>query len=168
MRLILCAALVTLMLLIALTACSPADSCPVSEPVWEKPPEDSAVQNPPEFGYYFVNEDRSMWASAWWANEESLLSKYDDGIKVGWFRREEAELVITGQRLDASAPLLESHIPCCYPTCFQSAGLYFPAEGCWEVTARAADSELSFTVWVEREKRSIACITLILFQLNAA
>jgi hypothetical protein len=150
MRLLSSVSLATLTLLVALTACAPADACSVSKPVWEKPPEDSAVQNPPEFGYYFVNEDHSMWASAWWAKEESLLSKYEDGVKVGWFRPEGADLTITGQRLDASAPPLESHIPCCYPTRFQSSGLYFPTEGCWEVTARAADSELTFTVWVER------------------
>ena len=150
MRLLFGVTLVTLTLLIALTACNPVEACPVSEPVWDKPPEDSAVQNPSEFGYYFVNEDRSMWASAWWEGEELLLSKYKDGVKVGWFRPEGADLEITGQRLDASAPPLESHVPCCYPTRFQSSGLYFPTEGCWEVTSTAADSELSFTVWVER------------------
>ena len=142
--------LVTLTLLIALAACSPVEACPVSEPVWDKPPEDSAVQNPPEYGYYFVNEDRSMWATAWWTGEALLLSQYRDGLKVGWFRPEGADLEITGQRLDEEAPPLESQVPCCYPTRFQSSGLYFPTEGCWEVTATAADSELSFTVWVER------------------
>ena len=39
MRLLFGVTLVTLALLIALTACSPADACPVSEPVWDKPPE---------------------------------------------------------------------------------------------------------------------------------
>ena len=50
---------------------SPAESasvsaCPVTEPVWVKPPDDPAVQGSPEYGYYFVNQDRSIWASAWW------------------------------------------------------------------------------------------------------
>jgi hypothetical protein len=57
--------------------------------------------------------------------------------------------VITGQRLDAEAPSLESHVPCCYPTRFQSSGLYFPTEGCWEINAKTEDRELSFVVWVE-------------------
>jgi hypothetical protein len=127
-----------------------ANACSVSKPVWAKPPDDSAVSNPPEYGYYFINEDRSIWASAWWAGEEAFyLRASEEGIKVGWFRPAGAALEITGKRLDGQAPPLDTHIPCCYPTQFQATGLYFPTEGCWEVTAKAADSELSFVVWVE-------------------
>ncbi|MBN1451904.1 MAG: hypothetical protein JW963_12880, partial [Anaerolineales bacterium] len=81
------------------------------------------------------------------ADENYLLPGED--IKVGWFRPEGATLEITGRRLDGKAPALEAHIPCCYPTRFQATGLVFPAEGCWEVTARAADSVLTFVVKVE-------------------
>ncbi|MGB7876602.1 MAG: hypothetical protein WBL25_19645 [Anaerolineales bacterium] len=125
-------------------------SCPVTEPDWIKPPEDSAVQGSPGYGYYFVNEDRSIWASAWWREDEEyhLLSS-EDGIKVAWFRPEGATLEITGQRLDAQAPPLDAYVPCCYPTQFQATGLAFPTEGCWEVTATAADNVLSFIVNVE-------------------
>ena len=141
---------IALSLFFVLSACSPENTCPITEPAWIKPPEDSAVQNPPEYGYYFVNEDSSIFASAWWARPgEATLSKYENEFKVGWFRPEGADLEITGQRLDASAPPLEAHIPCCYPTRFQSSGLYFPTEGCWRVTARADDSELTFVVQVE-------------------
>jgi hypothetical protein len=120
------------------------------EPVWARPPEDSAVEDPPGFGHYFVNEDRSIWASAWWADEGgSPLRVSADGLKVGWFRPAGATLAITGERLDATAAPLSAHVPCCYPTRFQATGLYFPSEGCWKVTARAAGSELSFVVWVE-------------------
>jgi hypothetical protein len=69
---------------------------------------------------------------------------------MGWFRPAGETLTITGQRLDAEAPPLEAEIPCCYPTRFQATGLYFPTEGCWEVNAAAAESELSVVVWVER------------------
>lgn len=125
-------------------------ACPVTEPEWAKPPDDAAVQNSPEYGYYFVNEDRSIWASAWWAGQaESHLRLSKDGFKVGWFRPEGADLQITGQRLDAQAPALEARVPCCYPTRFQATGLMFPTGGCWEVRAKAADSELSFVVMVE-------------------
>jgi hypothetical protein len=139
------------LLLFILSACSGAQSaCPLTEAVWIKPPEDSAVLNEPAFGYYFVNEDQSIWASAWWTeNEEFPLRAGDEGNKLGWFRPAGAELVITGQRLDGDAPLLEAEIPCCYPTRFQATGLYFPTEGCWEVNAKAEDRELSFVVWVE-------------------
>lgn len=133
---------------------SPAESisiksCHVTEPVWVKPPDDAAVSNPPEYGYYYVNADRSIWASAWWKGEEdTYLRATNDGIKVGWFRPAGAALEITGQRIDAKAPALEAHAPCCYPTRFQATGLYFPSEGCWQVNARAEDSELSFIVRV--------------------
>jgi hypothetical protein len=132
----------------------PASSaCPLTEPVWAKPPEDSAVQDPPAFGHYFVNPDRSIWASAWWAGqaEEYPLQASEEGLKVGWFRPAGAALEITGQRTDGQAPPLEAHVPCCYPTRFQATGLSFPTEGCWTVTARAAESEISFVVWVEPE-----------------
>lgn len=127
-----------------------ASACPVTEPVWVKPPEDAAVQGVPEYGHYFVNEDRSIWAAAWWTGlEEDYLRAGSEGIKVGWFRPAGATLEITGRRLDGAAPPLEAEVPCCYPTRFQATGVLFPAEGCWEVVARAADSELSFVVWVK-------------------
>jgi hypothetical protein len=91
-----------------------ARACPVTEPVWVKPPEDDAVQGYPEFGYYFVNEDRSMWASAWWVGQEDYQVRTgEEGIKVGWFRPAGARLKITGQRLDGAAPPLEVHVPGC-------------------------------------------------------
>ena len=129
---------------------TPTAACPVTEPAWLSPPDDAAVSGSPEPGYYFVNQGRSMWASAWWTGqEESYLRAGDEGVKVGWFRPAGATLEITGQRLDGPAPPLEAHAPCCYPTRFQATGLVFPSAGCWQVTGRAAGSELSFVVMVE-------------------
>ena len=142
-----------LIMSIVLTACTAmnttARDCPITEPTWARLPEDSAVQNAPAYGYYFVNEDSSMWASAWWTKQEENNLRAGEDIKVGWFRPAGAELEITGQRLADEAAALGAHIPCCYPTRFQATGLVFPAEGCWEVTARAEDRQLSFVVWVE-------------------
>jgi hypothetical protein len=124
--------------------------CPLTKPVWAKPPADSAVQSEPEFGSYFINEDRSLWASAGWIGKaDTPLRVSADGVKVGWFRPEGADLVITGQRIDAETPPLKADIPCCYPTRFQATGLYFSAPGCWKITAKAAEKELSFVVAVE-------------------
>jgi len=131
------------------TQAASAGACPLTEALWIKPPDDAAVQNPPQYGYYFVNEDRSMWASAWWTGEEETYLRADEaGVKVGWFRPAGATLEITGQRLDAPASPLDAHVPCCYPTRFQSSGLFFPTEGCWQVNAQAAGSQLSFVVQV--------------------
>lgn len=130
------------------TGDTPVSSCPLTEPVWAKPPEDSAVQSAPVPGYYFVNDDRSIWTSAWWWEEGYSLGVSEDGIKVGWFRPAGALLEITGQRIDGEAPPMEAHIPCCYPSQFQATGLIFPTEGCWEITAKAEKSELTFVIQV--------------------
>ena len=99
---------------------------------------------------YFVNEDRSILASRSWAmQKESDFNVAKEWIKVGWFRPAGAKLIISGQRLYGNAPPFEAEVPCCYPTRFQASGLYFPTEGCWKVTAKAADKELSFVVWIE-------------------
>jgi hypothetical protein len=126
-----------------------ATACLLTKPVWVKPPEDSAVLDPPAYSHYFVNDDSSILASASWTTEKEPRNVAEEWIKLGWFRPAGAELVITGERLDRNAPPMETEVPCCYPTRFQATGLYFPTEGCWEVTARAAESELSFIVWVE-------------------
>lgn len=134
----------------AQTESSGANSCPVTQPQWLKPPEDDAVQNSPAYGNYFANADQSILASAWWTEPEAYQQYANEGgVKVGWFRPEGADLQITGQRLDAQSSPLEAHVPCCYPTRFQATGLLFPSEGCWQVVAKAAESELSFVVWVE-------------------
>ena len=122
-------------------------ACGLTEPTWIKPPEDAAVSGTPEHGYYYVNEDRSIFASAWWyGQDEYYLQAGERGVKVGWFRPAGADLLISGKRIDAEAPPLEAHAPCCYPTRFQAAGLVFPTEGCWEITATAEDRELVFVV----------------------
>jgi hypothetical protein len=148
----------TLFLLLILAACTGAQAvngtsakaCLLTEAVRVKPPEDPAVLDTPAYSNYFVNEDRSIWASASWITEKEMdLNVAEEWIKVGWFRPAGAELTVTGQRLDGNAPPLEFEAACCYPTRFQASGLYFPTAGCWEVTAKAAGKELSFVVWIE-------------------
>ena len=125
-------------------------TCPVTEPIWLTPPEDKAILDTPEPGYYFVNQDTSIWASAWWAEtpDAKYLRAGEKGIKVGWFRPAGEALEITGHRIDDKTVALETHIPCCYPSRFQATGLIFPEKGCWEITATAGNSELSFFVQV--------------------
>jgi hypothetical protein len=98
-----------------------------------------------------VNEDSSIWASAYWPREEYPLRAGEEGNKMGWFRPAGAALEVTGRRLDGEAPPLEAEFPCCYSTRFQASGLYFLAAGCWEVAAKAADSVLTFIVKVEAD-----------------
>jgi hypothetical protein len=113
--------------------------CPVTQPILDEPPDDPNA-DPFGFGYWYVNEDRTMWApghGVWRAG----------GEKVTWIRPQGTDLSVTGRRLDGEAPL-QIDIPCCYPTGFQVTGLTFPSEGCWEVTARAGNSQLLFVTRV--------------------
>jgi hypothetical protein len=142
------------LLLVFSAACSSAPektACPITDPLWARPPADAAVQGDPGDGYYFINEDRSIWASAGYTQQDEPLRMHGEGVglKVGWFRPAGAKLVITGQRLDREAPPLEAFVPSGYGTRFQASALSFPSEGCWEVMARAKDKELIFVVWVE-------------------
>ena len=92
----------------------------------------------------------TFWASAGWEKNAKFTFRPDeDGIKVGWFRPAGAKLVITGRRLDAEAPAFKGEALSGYPTRFQASALPFPAGGCWEITATAAESTLSFVVWLE-------------------
>ncbi len=143
--------------LASLTACAAgaqhkdetAFVCPVTEPQRALHPEDSAVSGPPAYGYYFINDARTIWASAWWSAEQDVpLPVSEDGIKMGWFRPAGALLEITGERIDGSAPALEAHVPCCYPTRFQATGITFPTEGCWRISATAAGENLEFVAQV--------------------
>jgi hypothetical protein len=137
---------------VALGKSSGAGACAETEALRLTPPADPAVFNEPAEGSYIANDDGSILVGAYWTEkEEYRLRAGENGNKVGWFRPAGAALEITGRRLDDDAPPMEAEVPCCYPTRFQASGLYFPAAGCWEVTARAAESELTFVVFVEEE-----------------
>jgi hypothetical protein len=125
-----------------------AVDCAVTPYIEDQPPDDPNA-DPFSFGNWHINEDRSMWVGlppdgAWGMG----------GEKVIWIRPAGAELVVSGQRLDADAPPLRADIPCCYPTGFQVTGLYFPTEGCWEVVATAGDHELRFVTEVKNEVKN--------------
>ncbi len=62
------------------------------------------------------------------------------------------DLVVTGRRLDGPAPaLVASRATNGYQVdmgSFMLAGIEVPAAGCWQITGRAGDQELSYVVWV--------------------
>ncbi|MFX3824768.1 hypothetical protein ACJBTM_10570, partial [Streptococcus suis] len=78
------------------------------------------------FGPWYINADRTIWASVPRAGWSA------GGDKVMWIRPAGSDLVVSGRRLDGEAPPLRADIPCCYPTGFQASGLIFPTGGCWE------------------------------------
>jgi hypothetical protein len=73
------------------------------------------------------------------------------GWKFGWWRLVAGTVTIEGRRLDDSAPPLRPSVPDGYGLQgFQASGVFFPTEGCWEVTGRVGESELTFVTFVLR------------------
>ena len=99
---------------------------------------------------WYINVERTIWAGpvpdGGWVS--GGMPGAVGGNKTYWVRPQGSQLVITGRRLDGDASPVHAHIPCCYPTGFQIVGLYFPTDGCWEVHAKAGDSELRFVTKV--------------------
>ena len=69
-----------------------------------------------------------------------------------WTEEPEPNLIVTGERLDAPAPaLIASMGTNAYASDIGSAmlvGVDFPTLGCWKITGKYGDAELSFVVWV--------------------
>ncbi|MEP7137093.1 MAG: hypothetical protein ABI904_19365 [Chloroflexota bacterium] len=69
-----------------------------------------------------------------------------------WDQEPEPNLIVTGERLDESAPPLNvSHANGAYASDIGSAmmvGVDFPTLGCWKITGKYQDAELSFVIWV--------------------
>ncbi len=121
-------------------------ACPASEAMRAVPPRDPNA-DPFGPGPWYINADRSIWAG-WDAVRMVAGPK---GNKVLWIRPQGTQLSVSGRRLDADAPPLTARIPCCYPTGFQSSHLSFSTEGCWEISAKAGTSELTFVTRVGPE-----------------
>ena len=70
-------------------------------------------------------------------------------VKFPWTRGITGQLRITGRRLDADGPALQSWVPGGYGRIgFQSTAVFFPTAGCWEVTGRAGSASLTFVTKV--------------------
>lgn len=69
-----------------------------------------------------------------------------------WDQEPEPNLVVTGERLDESAPaLIVSKATNAYASDIGSAmlvGVDFPTLGCWKITGNYGGAELSFVIWV--------------------
>ena len=69
-----------------------------------------------------------------------------------WNEEPQPDLIVTGERLDAQAsPLRVFPATNAYASDIGSAmltGVEFPTPGCWKITGKFEDAELSFVVWV--------------------
>jgi hypothetical protein len=124
---------------------SPAP-CPVTPTVREAPPRDPNA-DPFGPGPWYVNADRTLWA--WAGSETGTWVSGRGGNKVMWIRPRGTRLEVSGHRLDGNAKPLKASIPGGYFFTFQVTGLYFPAPGCWKVTAHAGASKIRFRTEVK-------------------
>jgi beta-lactamase regulating signal transducer with metallopeptidase domain len=92
-------------------------------------------------GPWLINDDRTIWA----ADQPYVANRV---VNTVWMRPANTELTVNGRRLDGDAPELRSGPAAPYETGYIAIGLTFPAPGCWEVTATAGDSKLTFVTQV--------------------
>jgi hypothetical protein len=143
MRTALGISLIVLPLSVAMTDdTQPPASCSVTEPVRATPPKDPNA-DPFGSGPWYVNANRSIWAG--W--DAVRMRAGGGGNKVLWIRPAGTDLSVSARHVDGAGKF-EVSIPCCYPTGFQASGLRFSEAGCWEITAKAGDSALTFITWV--------------------
>ncbi len=116
--------------------------CHPTDPVKDVPPEDPSA-SPFGSGPWYVNDDRSLWAT--W---QPLVSG-EKGNRIMWIKPPGLELEITGRRLDGDAPPFRVEPNASYLNKgFEPNRLYFPTPGCWEITAVSGERELVFVVEV--------------------
>jgi hypothetical protein len=92
-------------------------------------------------GPWIINDDRTIWAS-----DQPYVANRP--VTTVWIRPANTELVILAKRLDGDTPQL--HVGPAEPlqTAYVAIGVTFPAPGCWEVTATAGTSTLTFVTRV--------------------
>ena len=88
-------------------------------------------------GPWLINDDQTIWA----ADQPYIANRVVNTI---WMRPANTELTIAGRRLDGDAPQLQAGPAAPFETGYIAIGLTFPAPGCWEVTATAGSSKLTF------------------------
>jgi len=85
------------------------------------------------------------------ADSRSVESDGSISAKFGWWRVTSGTLTISGRRLDASAAPLRADVPVGYGSSgFQASGVFFPTEGCWEITGAVGNATLAFVAFVRR------------------
>jgi hypothetical protein len=106
------------------------------------------------FGSSSAYGNRSLWVGALWPHGVVIITPDDVGpdgrlgMKFGWYRLTSGFLVISGRRLDAPAPPLSAMTSGYGLTGFNASGVYFPTEGCWQVTGRVGGTALTFVTFV--------------------
>jgi hypothetical protein len=138
------------------------ESCPVT-----KPPAHPFIPPPPypseisPDGFWFGTN--KLWTRLLADGTWKGLPRWSDGTfrqkllwwheGYDWHHEPRPRLKVTGKRLDAQAPPLQSRVSNGWGEDdpdhpFITNGINLPALGCWRVTGRYEDAELSFVIWV--------------------
>jgi hypothetical protein len=78
------------------------------------------------------------------ARDGSLLMKWP------WWRGVQGQLVVDGRSLDGTPGRVRAAILPYGETGFQPSALVFPGPGCWSVTGRVGEADVSFVVLVDK------------------
>ena len=100
---------------------------------------------------WFRNEESTLWAGLappyegkWYAGPQ--------GLKVLWWLSEgtfeEEPLQVEGYQLEGKLLSMQAEIPEGYYGSFHASGLIFSESGCWKVTGKSGNRELTFIIWV--------------------
>ncbi len=113
--------------------------------LWIAPPPDGGVWRAQHLS---TTDPASGNKVDWW--REAKMSWWRQGYD--WHVDFEPRLKVTGRRLDSRAPPLVAGevnaVGIRFPNIYMMGSLYFPTLGCWEITGRYEDDELTFVVWV--------------------
>jgi hypothetical protein len=134
-----------------------AARCPVTRPRrWRAP---SGVARDALFGADEAYGNGKLWVGGLWpdgvieAGPDYVAADGSVGMKFGWWREAPGRLRISGRRLDGPARPLWANIPDGYgDRGFQSTGVWFPTEGCWEVTGTVGATSLTFVTFVVKQR----------------
>lgn len=128
-------------------------NCPVTLPNQSTPPgvQGWATEGSSSYG------NGGLWTLFWpnntvLADPDYILPDGSIRMKWPWWRGVPGELSIEGRRLDApAAPLRAEARSSGYGRAgFLPSTIYFPTEGCWEVTGRVGEASLSFVTLVRK------------------
>ena len=130
---------------------TPAVACNPTQPNGDTPPGEDASPSFYGNGRLYTS---ALWAGGAIVADPSFVGP--DGsisMKFAWWRAPgvgaPGDLQITGHERSTGASILAS-IPDGYGQRFQASGITFPTEGCYEITARSGDAELTFVVKVTK------------------
>lgn len=140
---------------------SPSTNCPVTVPPAPAFTPPAPYDSLNSFVDHFWFGSSSLWTAIPVNGIWNALPHNPNGYtqKILWWRdgyvwdqEPEPNLIVTGERLDESAPpLIVDKATNAYASDIGSAmmvGVDFPTLGCWKITGNYNGNELSFVIWV--------------------